>query len=618
MSGESEIEINTPPPDGAGRQPPSNRVARPLWQRILLGLLWLIWLVPVIQTTYLSEKYVVNCPVADDWVLVGQYVAKIHEGGKLTWKDMMESYVHSRSPIPKIVGVVQAELSGYDVKWGTRTTLLLTLGSLAAAIWLIVRAPFIGTWEKPFFAAFAAFFIFSPFQQTQWLVGALASNTMGITPVIVCIVLWSSRMNFWVKYGLSLALAIFASLSFISGLVIWLFPPLLLWFTLPAPSRKVRLTATLVWLGGFGLCVVLYFHGLEAGQSSMGLQEAIANWHALLVFVLSVLGVPVGFDSKMNLETIAVTMSLCYLGLLLVTLAVNWRYLTSSEGLRQAMPWFSLIAFAGGNAMLLALGRLNITNAAFFTRYAAYTAFFYIGWLGIMRLSLAAPAKERAGWYAKIGLLVAAVALLGVSSRFYANTYREGVFKTEFKHYDTIQLKAAVEFVNAFPDIPMLTHAAWDDPRRIIVHAPPLARAGMLKPGLITSPYLKDNTVFLETDPANTFRGATEKSEAAEAGVSVSGWCIGKVGNLPPDLVLVTAAPAGDPASEQVVSITMERVRRKDIVKKYKTNYLNGRYGWKVTVPNDKLPSAPAILRAYVYDTDTLDFHRLAGEIQVP
>jgi hypothetical protein len=597
MSGEEPISASKP-------------ASMPAWQKALLALLWLLALIPVIHTVTLSERFTVPCPVADDWVLVGQYVSKLHETGSLNAKDWMEAYVHSRSPLPKMIGVALAEASHFNVKWMTRLTLLLTLGSLLAVLWLIVRTPVINVWEKALLGVVASFLIFSPYQQTQWLVGALFSNTMGITPVIVAIVLWSSRLNFWVKFALALAMALLATVSFIAGLVIWLFPPILLWVTRPTPSLKVRALACGAWLALMGSCLFLYFHGLEAGQSSIRLSEALVRWQEVTVFILSVIGSSVSFQPYVQAVVLGPALGAIYLVLLLLALGLHWRYFISPDGLHAALPWLGFIAFGVGNAALLALGRLDIVDAAFFTRYTAYTAFFFVGWLAILCLAL-----RQGKLPSRLALVVPAVPLLIISIVAYIHSYSEGVYKSEFKHFATIQLRGAIEFVTALPDHEMLTTAAWDDPDRIILHGPFLAKIGMLPPGIVPSPYLRECSTVAPDAPENHFRGVTEKAEPTANGeVEVTGWAVGKQGQVPADLVVVTACPAADRSAERFVCIKMERQRRKDIVKMVKSNHLNGRYGWRLSIPADRIPPGDVCFKAYALDTDTLVFHQLDSE----
>lgn len=594
----------------------------PRWPSFLLAALWLLWLIPVVQTTYLSETCTSPCPLWDDWNLVGKPLAKSLSGISLTFQDYWEPYVHSRAPLPKALCLSLAQWSHWDVKWGTRTTLFLTLATLGAVFWLIVRRSAFTRWEQPLVAAAAAFLIFNPFQQTPWYFGVMASNAMGLTPVILCTVLWTTRWPFGRKLALSLVLTLVASLSMITGLVLWLIPPFLLWWAEPGPSKKVRALCTVGWFLLFGAFLAIYLHEFNASQNSRSFGDALPRWRDILDFVLTMLGHSAGYlpttPPNAGLRVSAVSMANCLILSLLGMVAVNARFFFSAAGFRQALPWFVFMGYGAVYSLMVALNQLDIGNAEFLTRYVAYTVFFYIGWLGVVRLGLReafragamSPARRTGAWaIAGVCLLVFSGAVAGVTL-----SYQQGLRKSTEVYYKGMTSRGAIEFATTCPNWEMLNEAAWTNAATIIACAPPIAEAGLLGPGIVKSPLLTENKRWPVGDQGNQFLGELEKlTPKGKDELLVRGWALEKTGH-PPDLVVVTAFPEGDESQERVVSIEMERVKRKDIVKRFGHNEYTGRYGWTIKVQRARLPAGNAVVRAYAFDTDTLAFHQLADE----
>ena len=600
-----------------------------IWQTVLLAGLWLLWLIPVLHTTYLSEVTTVPCPLWDEWVLVGAYLAKLAQGGHLGWHDYLESYVHSRSPIPKLVCIGIARLTHWDVRWGTRLTLLLTFISLASIVWLLARQTFLSIWEKPIFAVVIAAFFFNPIQQTPWYFSAMASNACALTPVVLCTVLWSTRWRFGVKAWLALLLTLIASLSMVTGMVLWLVCPVLMWWTEPPPGerpRRILAQVSACWLVFFGVFVFFYFHNLHASQQSISLADAFWRWPDIVDFMLAMLGFPVSYlggrQPMLHLRTVSVTMANLHIFALLWVLALNYRFFLTRKGFQQALPWLVFVAYGLGFSLMVTLNRLDIRNSEFVTRYAAYASFFYIGWLGLVRLGIGEAwrhwrevSRGRAvmTWLATATLAV----LMAVTAYSYNGSYQQGVRKAEDVYYNSRQSRAAIQFAVACPDMELLNKAAWTNAEHIIEYAPPIAAAGFLGPGLVPSAFMRNNAVLPLDSGQERFKGNFENlSYRGRTALLVRGWAVDTNSKRPVDLVVITATPAESTAEEKVVSIAMETTRRRDISKRFGKIAHNERAGWQVFCDRSKLPLGKSTLRAYAFDTDTLKFYRLPGEKQ--
>ncbi len=618
-----EVEQGQPAPRPAGE---TNWLQRALaGLRRLAPLLWLLILLPMAHTWFLAEKYSINAPLSDDWVLVGEGLA-LYEQGKLDWNFFWEPFISSRSPIPKLYGVGMALLTHWDVKVGVRTTLVLTFVGLLAVVFLLRRQKVLGLGEQVLFAMAASLLLFTPYQQTQWLITSVPPNQMGLAPVIWAFAIWCTEMRVRWKLLISIALGMFASFSFVTGMLIWVIMPLLILLWSP-PRFKARLLNCGLWLVAFGVTMALYLEGgFRPKQKSMSPLAALERWPEIVQYVLTFLGGPVAYLREgSDYRHLAPVMTALFL-LTLAGLALwRWRYFLSGRGFRLALPWLAMMGFAGATAAMLSLGRLDDPDTVLLNRYQMYSCWFYIGWLGVARLAFTREAADlaepvplwhpRAAWALPCALPVAA--LVGFAGYRFQAAYVEGVDKMPYRHYNTAPVVGSVQFMKVAPDHELLTTLVWGDPAHVYRIAPVLNEHGYLHPGMLEHAELARNKRVETGAEAARYQGAMRVGQREPAGALVAeGWAIDTRRKTPASMIVLSIEEAGRP--EVILGYNADRVRDKETMKKFKGRVMNGRYGWTVRVPGNKVPDAPFRLRAYAYDTRTQEFFRLIGEVDIP
>jgi hypothetical protein len=590
-----------------------------------MPLLWLLALVPFVHTWMLAERYSINAPLSDDWILVGEGLA-LHKEGKLTWDFFWDPYVSSRSPIPKLYGVGMALLTNWEVKVGIRTTLVLTFAALGAVIFLLRRQRVLHPVEQALMAAAASCLLFTPYQQTQWLINCFPANLMGLTPVIWAFAVWCTDLRVRAKLIISVALGMFASFSFVTGMLVWPLMPLLILGWSP-PRFKMRLVNLGLWALAFGATLALYLEGgFRPKQKSLSPMEALPRWPEIVEYVLTFLGGPVAYkweaDDYMKLAPV---MSSLFIVALLFLLAWRWRFFFFGDGLKLALPWLGMIGFATATAAMLSLGRLDDPHTTLLNRYQMYSCWFYIGWLGVARLAFlpaaaARPAGEPArrvpAWVWTTAVALPVLALVGFAGLRFHKAYVDGIEKMAYRHFHTTSIVGAVQFMKVCPDHELLTALVWGDPTHVYRIAPIVDAHGLLRPGLLDHPELAKNRLVESGGGSARFEGAVRIAERQASGaLEAEGWAIDTTRKTPvPMLVLSIQEPGQE---EIILGYNVERERDKPTMKKYKARFMNGRYGWNIRVPGNRVPDGPFRLRSYAYDTKSQEFFRLVGEVEI-
>ncbi len=196
----------------------------------------------------------------------------------------------------------------------------------------------------------------------------------------------------WSGNALALLSCLVAMTSFATGIAMAPVAVLLIALRRELPRGK-RLWLTLPWLllmGGFlwkGLAV--------AGQSGAGSIDPVM----LAVYALNVIGAGIARFA---------TAVAPWLALLAMLALIPMLY--RLRGDRRALPWIGLVVFAVLAAIAIAWGRAMPfgTDHAFATRYVSFSSMFWLGWLGLFRLSCLR------GWLTRTGTIRAIAGLIVV------------------------------------------------------------------------------------------------------------------------------------------------------------------------------------------------------------
>jgi hypothetical protein len=363
-------------------------VLHPWWGRhgatVRVILCWLAVLLPVILLARLIERHAVNIPFLDDWMFV-QMDEKAAQGFvptfakdevKLTFQDFFIVQMEHRMAFVRAIIMVCHWLfpANYVVMmWITWAMLLGT----AVNVFLLLR--------RTTGAKFADF----------WPVMALATITL-CTPLQWQIVLWAMMFQvaapafflslsllvqlaprpLWLRFAVGCICAWCATLSFASGILLWLLPLPLLFLPGVIREKKARWFYTGLWLLVFGVTMGLYFHDLKNETDprfsyKQGEQETLGRDFKAFsrdpqksaAFLLRLVGCHLSRGTSVATMDASLVIGSVSVLLWMAALCYWWRRFSDVDVRRALLPWLLFGAYSIGTAGLIALGRVWATRS---------------------------------------------------------------------------------------------------------------------------------------------------------------------------------------------------------------------------------------------------------------
>ena len=364
--------------------------------RLIRPASWLALWGPALVVVAVILRYGVNVPYAEEWDFVLFFSSL--ERGTLRWIDLWAPHNEHRVPIPKLVMLLLAPLT----RWNLRAEMLLsaTLAFLSLLMLLALARPALEE-ARPWGRVWATFtmslLVFSLAQVGNWLWGWQLTWFITVFSAILSVTLatWSlERERPW-PYVLATALAAFVcQWSLASGTVIWPMSALVLAFH-PQRGRLLGF-----WLAAALGSTLFYAMDYTRPPGSPSLGVALAEPVLFVRYIGFYLAGPFGRNAGIGLAVAAI-----FVGFAGIVARRHWR--------RPALfvPWLAIGGFALANAMLTGLGRLGMgVHQAQTTRYVTISLLLAAAVvpLGVVAFS-AAPAGRWSPLRRPVGVVGAAV-----------------------------------------------------------------------------------------------------------------------------------------------------------------------------------------------------------------
>jgi len=242
-------------------------------------------LIPPIYLLVMMLRSAVVYPYWDELALVPAIGAFMD--GALQFSDLIQWHSQSRPLFPRLVFVVSAALTRWDLRlefvWLYLTfvaVLALHLAALRRLSSDLPKAPFLAA------AVLISILIFSPGGHHLHWYSVMLMPLMGNLFIASALVLFAFRADSWMTNIASAVFAWIASYSISNGLII--FPAVCLTLQLAAPRPWMPTARCLFWFANMIACYALYLPGLPAGASHPSLFEFGR-------FVLAYLGMPIAY-----------------------------------------------------------------------------------------------------------------------------------------------------------------------------------------------------------------------------------------------------------------------------------------------------------------------------------
>jgi len=329
-------------------------------------------IVPVLFLTLMVAHYKVNVPVWDQWGLV-PLLEKTYNH-TLNFGDLWEFHNEHRIVFPKIIMLVLAHMSGWDISYELFLNIIFASGIFIILIYQVRKTCFAQTglsyiWLIPVISVI----VFSLNQTENWLWGWNIQILLNVLAVVGGIVLLtSSELNYW-KFMLALLLGILATYSYATGIVYWLMG-IILFFVLPLGNKKRKFFIFFWGLIGTA-CISSYILGFQRPPYHPAITSFIKFPLKYLQYVATYLGASLfTSDVRPFIAFLAGISGLIMFGTFSTLLLKYYKI-----KLRTILPWLSLSFYALSVALLTGVGRMGFGDIqAMSSRYVSFSNLFWI------------------------------------------------------------------------------------------------------------------------------------------------------------------------------------------------------------------------------------------------
>ena len=379
--------------------------------RLPAVLLWLVVLLPIILSILLTRANAVDQRFLDDWELA-KYVIKYKEG-TLTLHDLGAVYMEHRPVLPRALTIAATILCKGDVRGVNALTILFLLTGFAGIARLLLKHAGLTIRDAWLPLLIAAVTIFTPAQWQTLLWGDCFYAVMPGMFLALALCIAFAKWPWWVRCLVGTLVALLATLSFASGILIWVLPLPVMVLCGEFRNRRAQILFTGLWLavmavvfaiyaevrlmphdqiedekiilslpGGYDLAYNLrnevdrqFAYG-QGNENTMARNLPYFLEHPLedLDFVRAFSGVLLMRGAATETRTASIWAGTAMLGGLVVLAFFCWRYRKEREIFRPLFALFCFGAYTPATGLLVAVGRIwaGHVHTALNVRYHAH------------------------------------------------------------------------------------------------------------------------------------------------------------------------------------------------------------------------------------------------------
>ena len=579
---------------------------------------WL-WLVPAIGAIVLTLRYAVDIPYIDQWDGELPFLRKV-AAGEAGVADLVAQQLEHRIVFSRLVTLAVSMLAGWRTHVSLAMTWLIACAISCCLIWLRQHNTNVSSRESACFSLLTGVVLFSPQQYDAWFNPSMMQWFSIELLLSLALVLFTSSCSRWVCFPLCIAIAWLATFSSSNGMLLWLvlFPVMAVHAR--GPQRRGMF---LSWAMAAVIAIAGYFWGFRKPPESPSLLAGLSDPLAVAGFFLANVGAPLAFGTfippLVQARIVGVTIVLIVTFCCLVH-AIRWR---NTAFVRDAMPWYSIIAYAMATQLAISLGRAGSgAEVALAARYmpTANLSICAIAALvpivldesvrrGRAEASRFAWLTDRRAKVIKASLFAALLAAQVIGAIATLPTYAN-------EHIRLTAAKTAVLFSRCFKDQELLSNV-WSYKTLVDIDEKLdfMDSHGYMRPKTFKSCKIVDLPKAGQGRSSGTnFRGAIEQAgRVNEQAVGFMGWAIDPERGRPADAVLLSWEDDGFDAT--VFAIVPVGVPRPDMTAKLSSNRFL-RAGWGRLFPKDAMPKRPCRIRAWAFNTDDGTIAELDGVVE--
>jgi hypothetical protein len=348
------------------------------------AILWAAILAAPAYILYCIAVRGVPVPYMDQWELV-PLLQKMYTH-HLQFADLWAQHNEHRILVPKVVMLILARLSGWNIWWEFITSFVIAGGTLVLLYSMLKRA-FPDRVPGWLLVAFSLV-VFSPIQSENWLWGwqiQIFMNVIGVVLAVWALDRWPDKLR-----GVLIAIggAFLATYSFSNGLFCWI--AILPVFLMRRPCKWAYL---LLWsiaaAAAIGLYLWHYVKPVNHPSAMLFLQQPW-RW---LQYALLYIGGPL----TLGPSAIALTGA----GVIVLVIGITMLILVlrqSRTRLAVLAPWLALASYAVISAFVTGVGRMGFPlGQALSSRYTTFSSLSILSILVIVALWIAGSRQPRGG-----------------------------------------------------------------------------------------------------------------------------------------------------------------------------------------------------------------------------
>jgi hypothetical protein len=326
--------------------------------------LWIIFIgLPPLFLLLMYVFFRVDIPYLDQWEFV-LFLEKWHEG-TLGMAEFWAQHNEHRLLFPRLIMLGLASLSSWNVELELLTNTLLGTAIFALVTWQ-VRRTMLQVKGPPVWGVLVlvSLLLFTLSQWRNWFLGWQLQVFLNVLAVVgICILLSApivlspaGMRRLWLRFMVSLILAVVAAYSFANGILAWPVGLVLLILTREREdqSREARLT---FWCLGAGATTLSYLMGYHSPGHHPAINAVFGHLLSYPVYVCKYLGQPIVSFSGMGAALCGAAGVVFWLGSAYLLMKRHpkqaWRY----------APYVGLGLYAVGSALLTGLARVDMSTA---------------------------------------------------------------------------------------------------------------------------------------------------------------------------------------------------------------------------------------------------------------
>ncbi len=245
-------------------------------ERIIRTLLWLLVLLPIIGSAVLTMNHAVDQRFFDDWELV-KYLVMFKEG-TLHLRDLFAVYIEHRPAVSRALSVAVILLGGGDMRGLNLLTLLMLLAGFMVMARLWMRQGTVTVREAWFPLLICSVLLFTP---VQWQTLLWADCFYSVIPGMLLVMsIWVAFQSWpwWVRCATGALLAIVGTLSFASGVLLWILPLLVMLVCGSFQNRVQRIKFIALWLSVMAVVFAMYLNIKVQSRDAITVEQPLVSF----------------------------------------------------------------------------------------------------------------------------------------------------------------------------------------------------------------------------------------------------------------------------------------------------------------------------------------------------